>query len=633
MAQFIKIVPLFLLTALAMIFSCELFHAKLSDAAYAEFPAIECNIDEMQFQSLKKDIEKNGFPCFFVANADNSELQHDLSVYVDDIDVKQALIKRTNLKSGVYHSYMNGITKITYYSIKDITYNNFCNNPSLLIGDESRQNEVYDQLKSKYAIKPPCIMQAEETDMVVIIWGLVAIFIVVINSSDIIRKKKEVLLKMVYGTDLLRLVIQMIVFDILSFEIVYFAARYLVSQFIDGAYKPLLGFAIYEIGCIIAAALNSLFFTMDIRGVLRNVLAGRRMLRLMHVLKGVTIAISVFTVVTNLWSLKEQTFGENPHIETLYQDGMFLRLKGSAMDLEDNKVSSDAIWNEWYHKEYDVVRPMISVKIIEDSTPVILVNSYGKQLLPSSLRDKTGNGVTVFYHKKCIEKEIIDAVLPQYAEGKNIKCQYQNYDQSVTVPYIHDDKMNSFQTSRNPIIVYCDETIRFDITLFCDTKDVIYQMSEDTLQQLSEKYNLKAKKIQTIHTNVAQFYKYQHSLWKRVLRFLTSLCIVVMFMNLCITYFICNLEYRIHGMEHALKRIHGYSIYGRNDRQFIQLNIISIISCLIVILLGALFHLYSVASCIFVSMAIVLLENLVMLGFVVKIEKQEIKKILKGGCL
>lgn len=71
------------------------------------------------------------------------------------------------------------------------------------IGDDDDIIATYQDLAKEYSISQPEFWQSTETDMMFIVWGLVAILMIVLNMIEVIRRQKEVVVRASLGEMLL----------------------------------------------------------------------------------------------------------------------------------------------------------------------------------------------------------------------------------------------------------------------------------------------------------------------------------------------------------------------------------------------------------------------------------------------
>lgn len=637
MEKLIKCIPIFMVLILGFVMRCELYHATLGDSVYASYPAIGCDIDEEEFDSflmyLEKAAEESDTDFFFTKWENISSLEHRFTIFIEDENVKADLEKRNHIKEGSYHSLTNGSSEIEYLSVSALSYDDLMASPYFgVIGSEGAEISLYENLKMEYNVSYPQILQTDEADMTVIIWSLIAILMILINGGVILRKKKEMLIRNVYGEDIVGITIRSMVVDLILYELLYFLAKLFVSAFLSGDYKPELSFLIFESGCVISIALNLLYIKLDIRAVIANVTDNKGVLVFLYALKFIAFALSVFTLTTNFSSLKQLAFSDNTDkINTIYGDGMFLSVSDGEMTVEEN------IWSTLYGEFYDTVRPVISVKMAEAKNPFILVNEYAAPLLPEYLNvmDMDPASITVFYPKGCqVPDEDIKGLLGLYLENvENVQWVTRMYDTHINVPYISSNQFTSFAEAADPVIFYCPSNVGFNSSIFANSQEVIYDITEDDLDLLDKSLGISEQGDRLIFTRVGEVYEYKMSFLMRLVRFLSSLCILVLLLDFAITVALSSLEYRIFGMVYAVKRIHGYSLVGRNKRQLLGNNAVNIVLILLLSLLGKFTGIYRIDICICAGMVLILVENVVMISHILKLERFSVSKILKGGCL
>ena len=186
MEKLIKCIPVFMILTLGFVMRCELFHTTLMNSVFASYPAIYCNIKENEFVPLIKSLGQDGKvsneSCFFISWENDSRLEHKLTIFTDDENVRIDLKENNNITEGVYESLLSGSTEIVFLPLEDYSYDNLMTNPYLcIIGTTDTEITVYETLKSEYDVAYPQVLQSDELDMVIIVWLMIAIFIILIT--------------------------------------------------------------------------------------------------------------------------------------------------------------------------------------------------------------------------------------------------------------------------------------------------------------------------------------------------------------------------------------------------------------------------------------------------------------------
>ena len=128
-------------------------------------------------------------------------------------------------------------------------------------------------------------------------------------------------------------------------------------------------------------------------------------------------------------------------------------------------------------------------------------------------------------------------------------------------------------------------------------------------------------------------YSFQKSFFVRLIRFLSSLCIVVFVLDVTIMICISSMNYRLHSMEISVQKVLGYSMYERNKGMILYNLISDIVLLFVMCILGAVTGIFSPFICILIGSAILLVEMVVMTWNIIKVERENTYKVLKGGCL
>nr|MCR5609036.1 DUF1430 domain-containing protein [Lachnospiraceae bacterium] len=128
-------------------------------------------------------------------------------------------------------------------------------------------------------------------------------------------------------------------------------------------------------------------------------------------------------------------------------------------------------------------------------------------------------------------------------------------------------------------------------------------------------------------------YNYQRNLIVRLIRFLSSLCIIVLLMDVFVIFSVSNMEYRLNAMDISLQKVLGYSLFERNKRIIVFNGISDIVLLAVLCIVGGVMKTYSAGLCFVVGTLVLLIEMAIMIYNIIKIENENVYKVLKGGCL
>lgn len=105
-----------------------------------------------------------------------------------------------DIEEKTYTALIGGITVIEFEDFREAK--NTGNGQEIMvsyIGDDDDIIATYQDLAKEYSISQPEFWQSTETDMMFIVWGLVAILMIVLNMIEVIRRQKEVVVRASLG--------------------------------------------------------------------------------------------------------------------------------------------------------------------------------------------------------------------------------------------------------------------------------------------------------------------------------------------------------------------------------------------------------------------------------------------------
>lgn len=156
--------------------------------------------------------------------------------------------------------------------------------------------------------------------MMFIVWGLVAILMIVLNMIEVIRRQKEVVVRASLGENAAVIALKAVVADMISYAALFVLAKLLVSQFISGAYEDHLILAVYCAGAVLSVIPYAAFVRFDVKKAFANASDKKGMFYLLNGLKVFATAMTIFTITTNLSSIQGNLLTNTTLLENHYND-------------------------------------------------------------------------------------------------------------------------------------------------------------------------------------------------------------------------------------------------------------------------------------------------------------------------
>lgn len=241
--------------------------------------------------------EKHGVHIFSTFNQRVSNYQTRLYIYGDDTVVRDSLKSTMDIEEKTYTALIGGITVIEFEDFREAK--NTGNGQEIMvsyIGDDDDIIATYQDLAKEYSISQPEFWQSTETDMMFIVWGLVAILMIVLNMIEVIRRQKEVVVRASLGENAAVIALKAVVADMISYAALFVLAKLLVSQFISGAYEDHLILAVYCAGAVLSVIPYAAFVRFDVKKAFANASDKKGMFYLLNGLKVFATAMTIFTI-------------------------------------------------------------------------------------------------------------------------------------------------------------------------------------------------------------------------------------------------------------------------------------------------------------------------------------------------
>ena len=647
-----KILILSIVLMIGFVVQCEIFQAELWNFDRAYYKTSSFEIEENKKGDFVKDViaisKKNKVEVFSTYMDEESNYKMKLNIFGDSDTIKNVLKENNNIEAREYTSLLNGITKVTYYSLTDLCGKQNRNIYYLsYIGNDNDIQNMYEELKLDYCISKPEILESKETDVIVVIWGLIVAFLVVINGMDAIRRKKEVVVRISLGEDIWKIIFKTIVTNILLEILLYFAIRKYVFQFISGEYERKLTFCIFLIGSCISNCVYLSFAFYSVKKVFSNINDSKSVLYMMYGIKIVVTVMAIFTISTNISSLHTKIFEQNEKIIDKYKECTYLNFRDINFDVNKKSIEREEEysnkWNEIYLYDYDKIKPIICINVLEDRRDYILVNYNARNTLgnlDNSLIEKHKNADFIIFIPKRYDNKYQRNISLENCKGfiattnNEVKIEFAVYSFNKKLTYIDSNSECGFETTYNPIIIFQNNVkanLNGSAIQNYAGNSIIYDISSDDISYLDDKYGFSLDEYEIVKTNVKQAYEYKKSFITRLISFLSSISVVVFCLQITLIFMINSLEYNINVMELSLKKILGYGIWEKNRKIIICSLGVDFLSTIALSILGFYTNILCWYICMAVGLIVGLVEVVTVIYNIAVIENTRMQKAFKGG--
>lgn len=649
-----KSIVLALVLIFGFVMQCELFQTNLSNFNTGEYVSMDFSYDsEQEREEIISDIIDMGRQYsvhpFATSISYTNEIERVLVIYGDSY-VQGSLEKEQGIYGRLYKSLTNGITKVEYHSFEELldAEHRYIYTVSFL-GNYDDITGIYEEISDAHTITYPAITGSNEHDMTYMIWITIDAVMLLMTILYISFKKKEITIRISMGQSANGIVFQNIILEVLTDMALYIGVRAFCSIFISGEYMEKTVLGIYLTGVCISSLSYISFAVYDIRRAFSNVFVTRRLLFLTYGIKFLVSLGTVIVIVTNIELVyqNQMSLGNTDFIDQ-YQDYSYLEIMDMNLpdaDYGDRMEEIYHIYNSIYTENYINMHPAIcSLSLEDDDTGVqyVIANEYGASCLDEFLSDipYDENADVIYFMPKeyytdtamedaryCLENMI--------NESSGLKEQVVVYKGDKSISYVNRNLSNNMSIVDNPVIIYAKFHGSEYIDRICigDVKNVMYLLTDSDIENINKQYSLQEKGYILVTTKVTERFEYYNHLLKQGISFCSSVAVFMLILNVILTVTIILMEYRNHAMELSLKKILGYGLFQRCS----GIMLFSLFSNMAVILIAAVIGMitaqYKGLSVLLVGIVLLFIELLLEIMQILRIERENMIKILKGGSL
>lgn len=577
-----KSIALAMILIFGIVMQCEIFQINLGNFDTGEYLCMELSYEsnpekEAFLTDVERVSEAHGVHPFATRYQYNSEIDKVLYLYGDSY-ADQVIRREQGIADRLYRSLSAGNTRVEYRDfaeLKEVSDQRLYT--VSFIGDMEDIDAVYEELSASYEITEPAITGPNEYDMTYLIWITIDLVMLLMTILCIAVKKKEVTIRISMGQNPGRIVLKNIAGELALDLFLFFGVKAVCSLFISGEYMARTVFVIYCVGILLSCLAYVSYAFYDIRRAFSNVFVTNGV---KHVIYGLKFIVSVGTmavIITNISLVMQNrsSLGKTDFADT-YRDYSYLEIVDRNPPSEDASVR----WEE--------------------------TKEEAECCLGNILTDTAG-----------------------------LKEQVVIYDDSRSFSYINRNLENNMTTIRNPVLVYAkfhgaDVLDRIHIE---ETKNVMFRLTDVDIVKLKEEYLPPEKGYELIITKVKDRFRYYNNLLRQGISFCSSVAVFILFLQIILTVTVVIMEYRNNAMESALKKVLGYSLPRRCAKILLFTVISNGLVTTAAVVVGMVLELYRPQAALAVGAVLLALEFGIELSNILRMEKDNTLKTLKGGCL
>lgn len=637
---------------LSFIFSGEFFQYYLNTYT-SQFSYIDITENEMNSQAeIQNNIyhlaEKYNIEVLQTERKNGSGRATSLTVYSTD-EAFEKLKTEYSVSPNIYKALFLGTTKVDFADFKDKKLLGETER-YYFIGEQRQIQSIRENIKNDYS----CSFIKNETEhaypyLVLFIWAVVGVLFLILTWLDIHFQKKENFVLISLGKPIRQIILKNVFIDFLAFSLIFSVLFALLGRFVY------LGYEIKNIVLLCAAVLflNALLyltlFKMNYKEVLYGANLNERIISDGYVLKSISMILTVVVLSCNAM-LISANFKELKRIKTL-------RNVENYSFLELNPVSLLNLGKDYEETRYGLINSIYgelqnrgcaySFCGLSGENDYCIINSDSKFLLNGFDLKTELDGNSDFYilvpeeieFSQNADESVYDCIEMYFGSEKALSCEKITYSgNGELLTYDSTEELTlGVQSFENPIVIYINNP---SLKLNCDSSTLstlfskmLFNISNSEIDTVCEKYQINEKGFYLQGAKLKEKVSDYQAVLNRALLLNTVISAFLLLLELFIISVIIKLEYKVSTTELAVKKVLGYSVFQKNKQIFL-LNtyaaLIAVVSCTVFCLMYKLAVWYTVIA---VGTSVLCLEYVIIAVLITRFEKQNVAKILKGGCL
>lgn len=627
------------------------------DSFYEQFDSTTIYVnpripEKKMIDAIYASAKKHNVEVFTIVETPQSTLTNKKVIYGTE-GVEQLLGKRIGLKKGRYDSLFLGELVFEFKELRE--HSSIAYTPNFYgIGDSDAINSFKMELIDVYAGNHPQAgyNEHEERNRVFSIWALVTIIVLLLTFYGISMQRKETLVRLSMGERLRVIILRAIALDSIIIVFSFGSAFFILNEVTQiESYLSLLIPLIIALIIINGLTYVTMCF-MTVREAFSNGFQSRKLLTLTYSLKFITAMLTITVISSSLAVAfeanelyKQRDFFEKRRDYSYTYIGH--KLSSPNFSEKESLNYSEEIQTNLYSSFLNnfnatLITPINNLSNREQTTLLLNHNalSYVEEQLPwadESVRDQELL-ILVPIGKTPPDDLLLRDTFKSLGLGGFMPKSYKiiEYKESVELVAIEQNDVNGSLIVDNPTLVVLNDTpekwrqvASIQPMSQVVLSDVMYRLDEKVFNQFVKEQGMENELVVT--TNAWDKYNFMWQLAKRLLIMNLVFTLLVLSLELIIIGMILKLEYQVNAIELSIKKVMGYNILAKNRLILLLTIITTLLSVVAITLISYFFEIGNPFTLIIGGGCLLLLELIVIILSIRRIERANVQRILKGG--
>lgn len=639
---------------------------------------------ERFYASLQEEAAACGVSAYRVDEAsDENLIRTDVTVYCSDEKAKQYLREACLVEPGVYKSVFLSEANVRFAQLKDCRVAGKTVFISLL-GDVCGEQALIDQMSVQYAVETQStgnrgggFYSSEAFLIQLALWGLACTIIAVMGLYEVMLARKETAVQYSLGERPVRLYLKKILLDSAVFLLLFAAVFRGLSQFTHSLFAFPVSMGMLGALLVVNALALTPLLRVDLRRAFSGVGGSHALLSASYAMKLLTCVLTVVVAAAGIGVAAEMLeLKKQGDFFKKYRDYSYISMRPAVEDLTVRDESAVLL----YHLQRECFR---EGNVVLQSTYTTFQNmGDGKSregiVCNRNAKDNLLESIPGL-KEEMLGEEKMYIILPSYpGQEKDLKkimdfaqpaldgdagyffChKYEieliSYDGPANLVALDDSNSGTGKICRDPIIYFSnlDEsklTIPYEKGKLLRSDGfasewegglgygpycpyLMFRLTDAEISDFARRNGFSLTEDYYSKTNVYESFVQTDIRAEKVLILLGILFFFLFLLEVVLISTVIRMEYSVNAKELAVKRVLGYGVLQKNWRIFAATFSVIFLGLAAALTMSLLLELASplavIAGCVLPAAA----ESAVILWNIIKTEKAQLVKILKGGSL
>ncbi len=601
------------------------------------------------YEHLLMSAEGCGVGVYSVYGRQNNINEREIKIYASDAARKT--LEENSILEGSYSSLISGNISVKYEEFQ-LSDDNIYNEKFYITGTEEEAENVTRLLRmyeGNYNLKKESGYISELLQW--LIWAGIFGFMVMLTCFDAGCQKKEINIRASLGGGIWKSYINNVIKDMIFYITALGTVTYALRKYISFEFRMKEFIICFIIFLIVNSFAYATFFKVDFKKALSGQSIDEGIRGNLYIVKIFTIIVAIIMVSANVYTIIDSVeFKKQEKIINDFDDYSYIKEqfdigKRHNEDTEEYMNRQAAILYNAYRSD----RAALNTILCHDDTDrkYIVVNDNADKVLEEFNEVKSFDydlGVHILIPEAWWEdRDYIgeqashSLALNLYSGFEEEKYELIKYSGNKKVLNVHEDYEEKTGYEINPIIIYITVDNNFfptkaekleNVTSIIDY--VMFKLDVSDITELEKEYNLRSKHIYIYSENVKECYDYHKGNIDRRLLVNSWISVLLMALEASIVFSVLKLEYSVNSLELAVKKTLGYGMFAKNKALIILMLVSDCIGIAITEILALMYKVTDWHAGLIVGIIIGIIEILIMLLFVGRLERANTIKILKG---